>query len=458
MTLRSLEDYGSKFQTKVISSLLTDKKFLTNVHDIIDKEYFTNPSSQWIIDSILQYYQKFHTTPSLDILKIELQRVSNDILQIAIKEKLKEAYTASDEDVKYVQEEFTLFIKNQQLKRALLTSATLLDVGDFDGIRALVDKALKSGTDKNIGHEYILDIESRYREDARGTIVPTPWSIFNELLQGGLGAGDFGIFFGNPGGGKSWTLIALGGYAVKLGYNVVHYTLELGEDYVGRRYDAYFTNIEAKLISEHKEEVEELIPQLPGKLVIKRFPMKRATINTLEAHYQKLKDTGFEPDLIIVDYADLLKSTRKGTYDNKADIDDVYGELKGWATELEKPIWSVSQVNREGAKEDVIEGTHAQGSYDKLMISDFCASLSRKKEDKVAGTGRFHIMKNRYGDDGMTFQAKVNTGTGHFEIDGVIEDEDDERLMPAPKYPNKPTSNVSKSDKDKMRDKFFELV
>ncbi len=75
---------------------------------------------------------------------------------------------------------------------------------------------------------------SRYREDHR-TIVPTPWESINELLQGGLGNGDFGLIFGNPGGGKSWSLVALGGFAVKLGYNVLHYTLELGSDYVGRR-------------------------------------------------------------------------------------------------------------------------------------------------------------------------------------------------------------------------------
>jgi len=130
-------------------------------------------------------------------------------------------------------------------------------------------------------------------------------------------------------------------------------------------------------------------------------------------------------------------------------------EIKGLAKELEKPIWSVSQVNREGAKEDVIEGTHSAGSYNKIMITDFCASLSRKKEDKVAGIGRFHIMKNRYGDDGMTYQAKVNTGTGHFEIDGVIE-EDNEKLSPS--NPNdKNNSNISKSDKNKLRNAFFEL-
>ena len=453
--LSNIESYGSLFQLKVISSLLTYKKFLINIHDIIDVDNFENPSVKWIIKTILQYYNKFHTVPDLDTLKIELKKVDNEVLQIAIKEKLKEAYIASNEDLQYVQEEFTTFCKNQQLKKALLSSANLLEAGDFDGIRLLVNNALKAGTDKNVGHEYILDIESRYREDARGVIISTPWPTFNELLQGGLGAGDFGLIFGNPGGGKSWTLIALGGFAVKMGYNVLHYTLELGEDYVGRRYDSYFTNVEAKEISRHKDKVDDLIPQLPGKLIIKSFPPKRANINTIEAHLQKCKDVGFEPDLILIDYADLMSSTNRKS-ENKAEIDDIYLDIKGLAKEIEKPIWSVSQVNREGAKEDVIEGTHAQGSYDKIFITDFCASLSRKKEDKVAGTGRFHIMKNRYGDDGMTYQAKINTGTGHFEIDGVIDESDNEKLSP-PSNSSKNSPTISKSDRSKLRDKFFEL-
>ncbi len=146
-------------------------------------------------------------------------------MQISIKEQLKSAYISSDADLQYVQEEFTNFCKNQQLKKALLTSVDLLKAGDFDGIRFLVDNALKAGNDKNLGHEYVKDIEDRYREDSRATI-PTPWELINNLLQGGLGNGDFGIIFGNPGGGKSWSLVALGGYAVKLGYNVLQVILQ----------------------------------------------------------------------------------------------------------------------------------------------------------------------------------------------------------------------------------------
>jgi len=52
------------------------------------------------------------------------------------------------------------------------------------------------------------------------------------------------------------------------------------------------------------------------------------------------------------------------------------------------------------------------------MVADICISLSRMKEDKVLGTGRFHIMKNRFGQDGMTYNIKMNTNNGHIEIEG----------------------------------------
>ena len=82
--------------------------------------------------------------------------------------------------------------------------------------------------------------------------------------------------------------------------------------------------------------------------------------------------------MIIIDYVDLL-STKKRTADRKGEIDDIYTSTKGLARELDVPIWSVSQVNRAGAKDDVIEGDKAAGSYDKIMITDFCMSFIKKK-------------------------------------------------------------------------------
>ena len=129
---------------------------------------------------------------------------------------------------------------------------------------------------------------------------------------------------------------------------------------------------------------------------------------------------------------------------------------KGLARELNIPVWSVSQVNRTGAKEDIVEGTSAAGSYDKIMISDVCISLSRKKEDKVNGTGRFHIMKNRYGQDGMTYNAKINTSNGHFEILGeYIKGENNDDITPTNKRVN--FDQIDTMDKKILKNKFFEI-
>jgi len=454
-TLSNLSQYGTGFQVKVLSSLLTHKEFLLNIYDVLSEDYFDSQSHKWIIKEILNYYTKYHTNPSMEVLKVELKKIDSEVLQISIKEQLKEAYKASDEDLKYVEEEFSNFCKNQQLKKALLNSVDLLNAGDYDSIRVLVDNALKAGQDKNIGHEYNKDTESRYREEHRAT-VPTPWEEFNELLQGGLGNGDFGLIFGNPGGGKSWVLVALGGAAVKAGYNVLHYTLELGSDYVGRRYDSFFTGIDVSKITKYKNTVEEEVSKLSGNLIIREYSPGKASISTIEAHIKKCIDLDFKPDLIIIDYVDLLRS-KKNNRERKDEIDDIYVSTKGLARELNIPIWSVSQVNRTGAKEDVVEGTSAAGSYDKIMISDVCISLSRKKEDKVNGTGRFHIMKNRYGGDGMTYNAKINTSNGEFEILGeYVKGENDEDSASSN---NRKISfdQINTMDKKALKNKFFEI-
>jgi len=451
VTLNSLSTYGTAFQIKVLSSLLTHKEFLQNIHDVLSDEYFDNQAHKWVIGQILDYYEKYHTTPTMEVLKVEMKKVSNEVLQLSIKEQLREAYQASNEDLEYVEKEFSSFCKNQQLKKALLNSVDLLNSGDFESIRGLIDNALKAGAEKNIGHEYIKDTEARYREEAR-TIVPTPWGKFNDLMQGGLGNGDFGLIFGNPGGGKSWTLVALGGYAVKMGYNVVHYTLELGEDYVGRRYDAFFTGKPVDTLFKNRDKVKKKIKKLPGQLIIKEYAPGQATVNTLRAHIQKCTDLDFKPDLIIIDYVDLL-SSKKRVQDRKGEIDDIYVSTKGLAKELQLPVWSVSQVNRAGAKDDVIEGDKAAGSYDKIMITDIAISLSRKKEDKVNGTGRFHIMKNRYGMDGMTFSVVADTSTGHFEVTDHHFDDSD---SPRPVQQIEGT-NLTTLDRDVLAQQFFQL-
>ena len=179
-------------------------------------------------------------------------------------------------------------------------------------------------------------------------------------------------------------------------------------------------------------------------------------MSTIESHINKVENMGIKADLVIIDYVDLL-SSRKKNRERKDEIDDIYSSTKGLARELDIPIWSVSQVNRAGAKDEIIEGDKAAGSYDKLMITDFSMSLSRKKEDKVKGTGRFHIMKNRYGMDGLTFGVKADTATGHFEVHNYNTDFDEEETLTPNTQSNKFDTDVDQYDKALLRTKFFEL-
>ena len=380
-TLSKLSQYGPTFQTKVMGALLTDRDFLITISESLSDEYFENTSHQWIIKEILKYFNKYHTVPSMDAIKVEVQKIDNDVLKIAIKEQLVQAYRESEQtDIQYIKDEFLGFCKNQQMKKAIVTSADLLVTNDFDSIRQIILNALKIGEVRSIGHEYEKDVETRYREDNRGPI-PFPWDTFNNITQGGIGKGELGIVFGNPGGGKSWAVIAMAAHAAKLGYNVLYYTLELSETYVARRIDANILGVPVDQITKHRTEIEQIVENLPGKIKIKEFASGKTTLDNVEQHIEQLKTQyEFIPDIIFIDYIDLLKNTAR---DRLEGTEDIYTSVRGLARELGLPIVTPSQANRTGAKSDIIEGDNIAGSYSKLMIGDIVVSLARNRKDKL---------------------------------------------------------------------------
>jgi replicative DNA helicase len=455
-TLQKLNQYGPVFQVKVLGALLTQRQFLINIIDSLDSEYFESSAHKWVVEYVQKYFGEYHTTPTVETLSIEVKKLENEVLRISIVEALKEAYKMADQsDLEWVEAEFSNFCRNQQVKKAILNSVQLLEMNDFDSILQLIGKAVRAGEDKTIGLDYNLDIEARYREDDR-SCIPFPWATFNELTQGGYGKGDLVLVFGNPGGGKSWAVTAMGAYAAALGFNVVHYSLELGEGYIGKRYDAIFSGIEVDKLHLHRKEVDEIVGKVKGKVVIKEYPPKRASFDTIEAHLQQLEhQNDFKPDLIIIDYLDYMRT--KGRKERKDEIDDVYVAAKAFGKEKGIPIVSPSQANRTAAKSDIIEGDNAAGSYDKIMIGDIIISLARKRKDKIEGTGRFHIMKNRYGADGMTFRAKINTSNGFIEVDDDPIDDDDIETSSTNKKPVNDFSSVDVEERQLLQQKFFKL-
>jgi len=422
----TLSKYGQSFQTKVLSTLITDVRLLDTLNEIIHPKFFEAESNKWILEEIVSYYNEFKKPPTLDVFKVELSKMDDKVFQKRIVDQLKLVFTqVGDSDLEYVKKEFSNFCINQNIKQAIVQSVDLLKAGSYDRIKELVDKAMKVGVDTEMGHDYVLDFMDRTEEINRNT-VPTNWECINELMDGGLGPGELGVVVAPSGVGKTWVLCALGAAAVKAGLNVVHYSLELSEHYVGQRYDTVFTQIPSVDVKDKKEEVLDKIKRLKGKLLIKYFPPKGVSAKKLEAHIEKMIAAGNRPDLIIIDYADLLLSHSNKSDSTYGEQGGVYIELRGMSGELRIPIWTASQTNRSGIDSEVIEADKVADSYAKVMNADFIMSVSRKSKDKLNNTARFHIMKNRFGPDGITFPSKMDTNKGFIEVydgnssDGII--------------------------------------
>lgn len=362
-----LSSYGYSFQVKVITSLFTDKSFLQQISDIMLPKYFESDANSWIVDQILQYYLEYKSAPTLEVMKVKLEDVDHDVLKTQIVQHLKDAWRYTEaEDLAFIKERALDFCKNQEIKRAILSSVELLKNGQYEEIKSTVDEALKAGADKDIGHDYMVDIEERYSEAVRDT-KETPWDVVNELTDGGLGKGELGVMVAPAGIGKSWALMNIGAHAVKEGMTVIHYTLELNQAYVGLRYDSVITGIANQNLKHYQEDIKEQLSHLNGELIIKHYPTKSVSVLGIRAHIEKCIMQGKKPDLVIVDYADLLRGHGQ---EKRHELEGIYEDLRGMAGEYDMPVWTASQANRCHVLTDIVETPAGKIEIGKIKEGD----------------------------------------------------------------------------------------
>jgi replicative DNA helicase len=412
----TLAKFGPSFQAKAVAVMLNSPDFLAQSFDVINPNFFELDANQWIVDTTLEYFHDYKTLPTLEVFKVEMNKsIKDDTLRTGIVESLRGIFQKmNDTDLDYVKDSFLDFAKNQTLKSAIIKSVDLLQTGQYGEIKTVIDSAMRSGQPKTMGHDWKKDIEQRLMKNARETVA-TGWDIVDAVIGGGLAAGELGVIAAPSGIGKSWALATIGANALKAGKKVVHYTLELNESYVGLRYDTIYTGIEPGKIPEHPDLIRELVSNISGEIIIKYYPAKTVSCHSLQAHVQQMAALGFKPDVMLVDYADLLHAVAK-TDARYQELGAIYEELRGLAGELKIPIWTASQTQRSSIQDEVIQADKIAESYSKIMTADLVISISRKLEDKMSKTGRAHIIKNRFGPDGQTFPMVIDTSIGKIEI------------------------------------------
>jgi replicative DNA helicase len=410
--------FGGNFQTKVLQALMLDQSFYEKIFEILYSEYFEMRSHQEIHKLITSYYEKYKTVPTIDTLEVEIRVIDDVILKEESYIILNEIKKSSVADLKYIKDEALSFCKNQKMKKALLQSVDYLQQGNFDEIFKTIKEALNAGENTEVGHNYFDHFDARVLMMNRSAIS-TGWKVVDDVLNGGYGRGELSVYIAGTGIGKSWALAYAGYGALKQSKTVLHYTFELYEHAVGSRYDALISGTPIDQIQPNKDfvkgKIEEFNTQYNGKLIIKSYPTKTATVNAIRNHINKLAHFNIVPDILIVDYADLM-STRKSYEQKRYELESIYEELRALAGELQIPVVTASQTNRSSLDDEVVTLAAISESYAKAQVADVIISISRRLDDKRLNKAKMYIAKNRAGKDGIVFPMIMNTTAAKLDV------------------------------------------
>ena len=186
----SLTKFGNTFQTKVITCLLVDNEFIQTIYDLLQAEQLDTESKQWLVREIKSYFYEYKAIPTLDTIKVKIGTISSDILKQSVIDELREIMKYIEAtDLDFVKDQTLEFCKNQELKSAIVKSVDMLQSGRYDEIKRLIDNAMRAGTRRDVGLNYVKEFDSIMDQVARET-VSSGWEAVDGITDGGLAGGD----------------------------------------------------------------------------------------------------------------------------------------------------------------------------------------------------------------------------------------------------------------------------
>jgi len=444
----TFQRFGKTFQENLCHLMLQDRTFCDQICEVLDVEYLQYEHLKVFANMLIEYRAKYRQHPSYEIMATNITSglgSYTDALQKQIRQFYAKVINSHEIDGSdFIKEHAIDFCRKQVLKKAMIQSVKLLKSSSFEEIATVIEDAMKLGTNVDFGHDYHMDIDDRFRLKSRNP-VSTGWKRVDEVCQGGLGKSELGVAIAPTGAGKSMLMVHLGATALKEGKTVVYYTLELADTVVGQRFDSCITGIKLNDLLRNKFNIVEQVKDIKGHLIIKEYPTKSASTQTIKSHIERLKKRGINPDMIIVDYADLLRPV-KSYGEKRHDLESIYEELRSIAQTYECPVWTCSQTNRGGLNAEVITMESISEAFNKCFVADFIFSLSRTAQDKQANTGRFFIAKNRNGPDGLVFPIFMDTSNVSIKALERTEMTSDDKPQP-----------TAKSNLTYLRDKYAEV-
>ena len=425
------------FQDKLLSVMVRDKEFIFRYDDVIKPSYFTKPEAKLLAKLITDYVYKYKELPTYTVINNELEKRADKNTHVDFSNSFdlnKDIFTKPFDDIGYIKEEAIEFAQKQSFYEFLLESNETFKAGkieDFDKVKTKLDKVLKIGVDKNdLGNFYLRDHQERLETRANTVDKVDRVSIefsptLNELCSGGLGPEELWVILASTNRGKSSFLLNFAYSALLQNKKVIFYTLEMSPTKLEARLDSRFGRIPTKTIRDQGPVLASKLGQHVRKfgdseLVIKQYPRRGASVNTFMSHVSLLEGYhDFKPDLIVVDYGDIMRSTLNRA-EKREEQAEIYGELFYMAQMLKIPVITGCQSNRSGHGMDTVDLTETGESFEKVQIADVVLSINETKEEHDNSKSRLYIAKNR--DDRKWVEVQLT-----FERDSMYinENEDD---------------------------------
>jgi KaiC/GvpD/RAD55 family RecA-like ATPase len=383
-----LKDYGVDVQRLFLEMMLEDAQGYVRVQNIYNPENFDR-SLRPAAEFIKEHGDKYKTLP--------------DRAQIAATTgiKLQSVPELNEGHFEWFMTEFESFTRRQELERAILKAADLLEKGDYDPVEKLIKDAVQISLTKDMGTDYFADPAGRIRKYFEsGGQVSTGWPQMDRLLYGGFSRGELNIFAGGSGSGKSLVMMNIALNWVQQGLSGVYITLELSEELTSLRTDAMLTNMSTKDIRKDIDTAElkvKLVAKKSGNYQVKGLPAQ-SNINDIRAYLKEYQiQTGKRVDFVMIDYLDLLMPVSAKVSPNDLFVKDKYvsEELRNLAKELQMLMVTASQLNRSAVEEVEFDHSHISGGISKINTADNVFGILTSRSMKERGKYQIQCMKSR---------------------------------------------------------------
>ena len=402
-------DFVEDIQRGILHLSLKDKAFFIEVMNLIKPEYFEYSPHSKMFESIVEFYSEYKKLPTPPVLmeevKCKLGQRDN------FSDYMEEISSISSMDrSEIVDEQYYMglvekFAKESSMKEAIKASIELIEEGRTSEVEQVVKKAILVGRDIDNGQIYFKDVQNRWireisqKEEER---FPTIFPVCNTHLEGGNSRGELCVAVAPPGVGKSIFLVNQCVRTLMSNKKVLFVTLEMSQDKVAKRFDSVMTHIPYNSLVKPQSQTELnerhsiFKAKFPdAELVIKEFPTGTITANNIRQLLTQLSlHEDFIPDMIAVDYLELLVPIRKTDQEHVAQM-RIAEELRAIGQEHNMLMWTVTQTNRDGESVEVITKREMGGSYDKIKPVDWAVSLNQTSEEYDNGEMRAYVLKAR---------------------------------------------------------------